>query len=418
MRILIVTPTTFPTVTGNAVTVERWRQSLTQKHCSVEVFAAEGGDVSKLLDHLNAFRPEILHVLHAFRAGSLLLDDRIARRVRDIPIVVSPGGTDINLDVEMDDRREVLAATFTRARLIVLQSKEMAMRLLEFFPGVRDRIMEVPKGFSWLGDEPYDLRGILGSQPRNILFLLPAGIRPVKGNLECLSAMEEVYRARPAVQIVFAGPVLDPDYAADFKTRIHSLSAFAGWVPSIRPQAMRYAYSGADVILNTSFAEGLSNALLEAIAAGKPVLASDIPGNHWPVLGENAVERAGLLFDPNDSKDFAQKALRLIDNGGLRENLGRAGLERALRELDPVKEAEGLIAAYEAALGLKDGKELPCSKRVEPSSDMRGCRPGEETYQRLHLCDYLRDLPDPAEDQPEDPEKEQEDAEVRKLRPS
>ena len=406
MRIFILTPTSLPSVTGNAVTVERWRRSLSQRNCSVEVFATEGGDVSKLLDHLDAFRPDILHILHAFRAGSLFLDDRIARRVRDIPVVVSPGGTDINLDVEMDDRKEVIASTFGRAHLILLQSKEMAMRLLEFFPDLRDRIMEVPKGFTWLGDEPYDLRGIMGSQGRNTLFLLPAGIRPVKGNLECLSAMEDIYRARPTVRMVFAGPALDPDYAAKFERRIRRLGAFAQWVPPIPPQAMRSAYSDADVILNTSFAEGLSNALLEAIASGKPVLASDIPGNHWPVLGEDTAERAGLLFDPNDPEDFVEKAIRLIDDGDLREDLGQAGLKRAALGLDPVKEADGLIAAYAVALGLTDGKALPCSKRVEPPSGSRVCRTGEEAYQRLHLCEYLRDLPDLTEGRAEDPEKE------------
>jgi glycosyltransferase involved in cell wall biosynthesis len=412
MRILILTPTTFPTVTGNAVTVERWRQSLPQKNCSVEVFATEGSDVSKLLDRLDVFRPDILHVLHTFRAGSLLLDDRIPPRVRDIPVVVSPGGTDINLDVEFDDRREIMAATFRKARLTLLQSKEVASRLLEFFPDLRDRIMEIPKGFSWCGDEPYDLRGIMDVRPGSILFFLPAGIRPVKGNLECLSAMEDVYRARPSVRIVFAGPPLDPDYAAEFERRIRSLADYARWIPAIPPRAMRSAYSGADIILNTSFAEGLSNVLLEAIASGKPVLASDIPGNHWPVLGEDAEERAGLLFDPNDPRDFAEKAISLIDDEDLREDLSRTGLKRAGLWLDPMQEAEGLITAYEVALGLADGKGLPWSKSVEPPWGTRVRRTGEETYQRLHLCEYLRDLPDLTKDRPEDPEREQDDTAV------
>jgi glycosyltransferase involved in cell wall biosynthesis len=276
MRILILTPTAFPSVTGNAMTVERWRRSLSERDCSVQVYATEDGRVSELLERLDLFQPDILHVHHAFRAGSLLSDSRLAPRIRDLPVVVSPGGTDINLDVEKDDRREIIAAAFRRARLILIQSEEMATRLLELLPDLHDRITEVPKGLSWLGDEPYDLRSIMGCRPGNILFFLPAGIRPVKGNLECLSAMEDIYRLRPTVRILFAGPALDPDYAARFEKRIRGLSRFARWVPSIPPQAMRSAYAGADVVLNTSFAEGLPNALLEAIASGKPVLASNL----------------------------------------------------------------------------------------------------------------------------------------------
>jgi glycosyltransferase involved in cell wall biosynthesis len=115
---------------------------------------------------------------------------------------------------------------------------------------------------------------------------------------------------------------------------------------------MRSAYAGADVVLNTSFAEGLPNALLEAIASGKPVLASNIPGNHWPVFGEDGGERAGVLFEPNDPEDFVRKALELIDDGDLRESLARAGLKRAALGLSDEKEAGGLLAAYQVALGL------------------------------------------------------------------
>jgi hypothetical protein len=166
---------------------------------------------------------------------------------------------------------------------------------------------------------------------------------------------------------------------------------------------MRSAYAGADVILNTSFAEGLSNALLEAIASGKPVLASNIPGNHWPVVGEDGGERAGVLFEPNDREDFIRKAVGLIDDGDLRESLARAGLHRAALELSHQKEAKILIAAYKVALGLTDGRILPSSKSVEPPPGLTVYKPEGETYQKLHLYDYLKDLPDWAENQPGDP---------------
>jgi glycosyltransferase involved in cell wall biosynthesis len=367
------------------------------------VFATEGGELSELVECLDVFQPDILHVHHAFRAGSLLFDGRVRPHIRDLPVVVSPGGTDINLDAGRDDRREIVAGAFRRARLILTQSNEVTTRLLELFPDLRDRITSVPKGFSWLGDEPYDLRSIMGCRPENILFFLPAGIRPIKGNLECLSAMEGVFRVRPSVRMVFAGPALDPDYAVTFEKRINGLSRFARWIPSIPFEAIRSAYAGADVVLNTSFAEGLPNALLEAIASGKPVLASNIPGNHWPVLGEDGSERAGILFEPDDREDFIRKALELIDDAGLRHRLGRAGLKRAALELSHEKEAEGLVAAYKVALGLTDGRTLSSSKSVEPPPGLTVYRSEGETYQKLHLCGDLRDLPEWAGDQPVDP---------------
>lgn len=113
---------------------------------------------------------------------------------------------------------------------------------------------------------------------------------------------------------------------------------------------MRSAYESADVALNTSFAEGLSNAILEAIAAGRPILASDIPGNRGPVRGLNGDRPAGLLFDPRNAEHFVGQALRLIDDPEERIALVRSGRARAAKWPTPEDEADGLIRAYEIGL--------------------------------------------------------------------
>ncbi len=115
---------------------------------------------------------------------------------------------------------------------------------------------------------------------------MPAGIRPVKGNLECLRGFKRVHDLRPQAKIVFAGPALDGDYAEHFRKEIKQLQGFARWIPPIAPASMCSAYASSDIVLNASFSEGLSNVLLEGKAAGKPLLAADIPGNRWPVLGD------------------------------------------------------------------------------------------------------------------------------------
>jgi glycosyltransferase involved in cell wall biosynthesis len=63
---------------------------------------------------------------------------------------------------------------------------------------------------------------------------------------------------------------------------------------------MQSAYKESDIVLSSSFSEGFPNSLLEAAAAGKPILASDIPGNRQPVLGEKGDQPAGILFNPHD----------------------------------------------------------------------------------------------------------------------
>lgn len=81
--------------------------------------------------------------------------------------------------------------------------------------------------------------------------------------------------------------------------------------------------------------EGLPRVLLEAMAAGKPIIASDVDGiPHCVRDGYN-----GLLFRPGDAGDLAEKLRRLLSDGALREHLGRNGLE-----LVRTKYTEGLYA--------------------------------------------------------------------------
>ena len=354
MRVLILTPTALPTVTGNAMTAERWRHSLTACGLAVEVLATSGQDSRGLVDQVHRVRPDLIHVHHAYRAGSLLYDPLLESSFDGLPAVISPGGTDIYLDARAEDRRKVITRVFGRADAIVVQSQEKADRVREIAPELERRIHFVPKSFLWLGQDAFDLREASGCHEGNVLFFLPAGIRPVKGNLECLLALEKVFAMRPRLRVVFAGPSLDPDYASRFEQEARRLQGFARWIDLIPPQSMRSAYKGADVVLNFSYSEGFSNVLLEARAAGKPVLVSDIPGNRRPVLGDNGVPPMGLFFDPSDPDDFVRQAVRLVDDEDLRGGLGRAARRHARQLVGPDVEAHGLLSVYESVLRTRD----------------------------------------------------------------
>jgi L-malate glycosyltransferase len=118
---------------------------------------------------------------------------------------------------------------------------------------------------------------------------------------------------------------------------------------------MHAAYASCDVALNTSFSEGLSNSLLEAIAAGRPFLASDIPGNRHPFLQEEDGEPAGCYFDPLDIEDFVRKAVWLIDNERIRKSLSDGAFKISRKMAKPDEEADALIAAYTQALSSSPG---------------------------------------------------------------
>ncbi|MGQ9630795.1 MAG: glycosyltransferase family 4 protein [bacterium] len=102
-------------------------------------------------------------------------------------------------------------------------------------------------------------------------------------------------------------------------------------------------YSGATVFAYPSLYEGFGLAPLEAMSCGAPVAVSNsssIP----EVVGE-----AGVYFDPRNPSDIAEKILKLLSDGELREEMRRRGLERA-REFDWLKTARETLSVYEELL--------------------------------------------------------------------
>jgi len=90
--------------------------------------------------------------------------------------------------------------------------------------------------------------------------------------------------------------------------------------------------AGSDVAINTSDSEGFSNSIMEAMRAGLPVIASDVPGNRELVEDENT----GLLFCPGNVNDLTLKILTLIKNKYLAKKMGLAG-QKIIKELFSVE---------------------------------------------------------------------------------
>jgi glycosyltransferase involved in cell wall biosynthesis len=321
LRILILTPAALPSVTGNAMTAERWRKALSRMGYSVMTLASQGADAHELSKEIGRFRPDIIHTHHVLKAGSLLMEKPLSHVVKGIPFVVSPAGTDISHDHTWGKISPQFIRICSESKMLIIQSPWLLQLLKQILPDMKNRMAYVPKAFLWQGNEMFNFKRMYEWKPENIVFFLPGGIRPVKRNLECLGWLHKVFRTRPSMRAVFAGPALDADYATRFGNEINGSSSFARWIPLIPPGAMRSAYQSADVVLNASISEGLSNTLLEAIAAGRPILASDIPGNRWVVAGNNKSEACGYLFNCTETSDFIEKAMELIDDGGLRNTL-------------------------------------------------------------------------------------------------
>ena len=89
--------------------------------------------------------------------------------------------------------------------------------------------------------------------------------------------------------------------------------------------------------------DGAPQSILEAMAAGLPSVAIDVPVNRW-LLGEDA---AGLLVPAEDPSAMAAAILRLLDEVELAARLGNAGWQRAKTEFDYKKMIERCKELFE-----------------------------------------------------------------------
>ncbi len=100
---------------------------------------------------------------------------------------------------------------------------------------------------------------------------------------------------------------------------------FHGWRG---PAELRTLYQSADLVLNPSLYEGMPNVLLEAMACGRPALASHVPGND-AVVADGAT---GWLFAPGDSIAFRERIRVFLEHPEIAVPLGAAARKRAERE--------------------------------------------------------------------------------------
>jgi hypothetical protein len=122
LRVLILTPTALPDLTGNAISAERWRRALSEKGIVVKVIETQDLHAEGLVGVLDRFRPHVVHAHHISRAGALMLDPLVAEKYGHLPFVVSPGGTDINLHAMKGAGMKIVGKTCRRARFIIAQS--------------------------------------------------------------------------------------------------------------------------------------------------------------------------------------------------------------------------------------------------------------------------------------------------------
>jgi len=195
-------------------------------------------------------------------------------------------------------------------------------------------------------------------QDGKVNFLFVGRVEPRKGAMYLMKAYAQIKQRHPDTRLIIAGrgPEIG-DLRRFARDRELADVFFAGRVSD--EDKARF-YKTADVFVAPSTGqESFGIVLLEAMAAGRAVVASDIHG-YKRVVQRNV---SGLLVEPKDPDALAEALERLIVAPELRQSLGDAGARRA-PEYDWQHVTKQLVEVYEEVIGKRKGMVEPTAVPV------------------------------------------------------
>jgi glycosyltransferase involved in cell wall biosynthesis len=271
-------------------------------------------------------RPDVV-CTHTAKAGAL---GRLAAFAHRVPVRVHTfhghvfHGYFSGLGSRLVVVAERLLARITHRILAV--SEEVARDLVEthrIAPAEKVAVLRLGLDLSaFLADPPGGaLRAELGVGPDVPLLVAVGRVVPVKDHALLLEAMARLAPRVPAARLVVVGDgpcrrALEERAARpDLAGRVH----FTGWrrdLPAI--------LADADLAVLSSRNEGTPVALIEAAAAARPAVATDVGGVREVVLHETT----GLLVPHGDPEAFAEACARILEDPALARRMGEAARDR------------------------------------------------------------------------------------------
>lgn len=336
-RILMITPI-LKSQRGNSITATRLCNGLSRKGYTIDLLSMDETDWHLQLDrYTRANSYSLVHGFHALHFSPAANHPAI----KSLPILLTTTGTDINYDLAGPHKEQTLD-TLLRATQVVVFNTDLGGNLAAAVPGLESRLTVIPQGVD-LPAAPEVARRQLGLSEADTIFIAPSGLRPVKNLDLALDGLQIAHRAHPQLSLLIIGTVIDAAYKEHIKSRLGDLP-WAIYLGEIPHQRIGGIMQTADVVLNTSWAEGQPQAALEAMSLGKPCILSAVPGNLGII--EDGVH--GCYIE--SAQELADVALKLINDAPLRYDMGSAARQLVNDRYSAEKEIDAYAQLYKALI--------------------------------------------------------------------
>ena len=283
--------------------------------------------------HVRRVRPDVVHChnLPAFLCGALA-----ARLAGDIPVVMTKHGALVPGN-RIGDR---LNRLLIRRANVVAVSWEAAKIMRAWMPPGNRGVRYIPNGIS---TEPYEslppreaARVQLGLPARSFIVGIVARVTPVKGHVLLIDVFARLLTRLPEALLLIVG---DGIRLPSVRARIRELGIGESVLVMGERHDVPTILAAIDVFCLPSEMEGMPMTVLESMAAGVPVVTSNVGG--IPEIVQDG--RTGLMVPPRAGKELETALLGLANDPGRASEIGRAGRERLLSEFS----IDRTLAAYE-----------------------------------------------------------------------
>ncbi len=304
--------------------------SVTHPHIRVVVLGADPRRNWRLILRLaNVFRNEGAQTVHTHNWQTYLYAV-LGARLAGVPVVLHG---EHGRDAERSSGLRLLikrglAPLVTR---FVAVSQQLGREFIDEWRIPPERLSIIPNGVDLdtfrLDARVDDPRGSLGLAPEHRVITNIGGIRRVKDHPTLLRAFGRVHARHPESRLLIVGS----DRLPEVKTELIRLADSLHVTPAVHFTGVRHDIPAilalTDIYVNSSTFEGMSNTILEAMAMGKPVVATAVGGNAELV----ADGVTGFLTPPGDDARLAERIEALLADGALRASMGRAARARVER---------------------------------------------------------------------------------------
>jgi glycosyltransferase involved in cell wall biosynthesis len=195
--------------------------------------------------------------------------------------------------------------------------------------------------FSDTNNESY--RKKLGFHSKNIVIGTVARLSEQKGHRYLIDATKEVVGRYPNIRVLFIG---DGPLRKELELQVNRLGLdsvikFLGFRSDVKE-----LLSTLDIFVLPSLFEGLPNVVLEAMACGKPVIATNVSG--IPEIIDD--HQTGILIPPKDSNAIAQAIYQMLQNPKKMKMMGKMSRNRVEEKFSLKQQVNAFVELYEKML--------------------------------------------------------------------